>query len=104
MDYKRMRLVPIYWGQWWLPALGNAYDWAEVNVRMATVITGRYMDGLNQYGIGRGAIERPYVHQIDPPEEGFSDNVHWLFKMAIDNALVPEPDDFDLSTDQPSTA
>jgi hypothetical protein len=102
MDFKRMRLVPIYWGEWWLPAQGNAYNWTDVNQRMAVVVTGRYMDGLNQYGIGRGAIDRAYVHQIDPPDQGFTDyNVQWLFKMAIDNGLIFDPLDFDLSTDQP---
>jgi hypothetical protein len=102
MDAKAMRLIPVYWGEWWVPAQHNAYNWAEVNGQMSTVVTGRYMDGLNQYGIGRGSVERTYVHQIDPPAEGFTDyNTGWLFKMAIDDGLVPEPDDFDLSTGQP---
>lgn len=102
MTVKAMRLIPIYWGEWWVPAKQNAYNWAEVNGQMQTVVAGRYMDGLNQYGIGRGSVERTYVHQIDPPAQGFTDyNTGWLFKLSIDDGHVSKPDDFDLTTDQP---
>jgi hypothetical protein len=102
MDVKRMRIVPIFWGEWWLPRLSNPYNWTDVNEQMAIVVTGRYMDGLNQYGIGRGAMDRAYVHQIDPPEQGFTDyNVQWMFRMAIDDGLVFDPLEYDLTIDQP---
>jgi hypothetical protein len=102
MSAKAMRLIPIYWGKWWVPAEHNTYNWPEVNGQIQTIVSGRYMDGLNQYGIARGSVERTYVHQIDPPAEGFTDyNTGWLFKMAIDDGHVPLPDDFDLATDQP---
>jgi hypothetical protein len=102
MDVKAMRVIPIYWGEWWVPAKQSAYNWAEVNGLMNAVAGGHYMDGLNQYGIGRGSVDRTYVHQIDPPNQGFTDsNTGWLFKMAIDDGLVPEPDYFDLATELP---
>jgi hypothetical protein len=102
MATKRMMLCPIYWGDWWVPVRHNAYNWAEVNGQMANVVSGRYMDGLNQYGIGRGAVTRTYVHQIDPPTWGFTDyNTAWLFKLAIDGNLIARPDDFDLDTELP---
>lgn len=102
MGVKRIILCPIYWGEWWVPAKGNAYNWAQVSGLMANVVAGRYMDGLNQYGIGRGAITRTYVHQVDPPSSGFGDyNVQWMFKTAIDNGLIDAPDSFDLNVEQP---
>lgn len=101
MDVKQMILLPIFWGNWWLPDQG-AYNWAEVSSHMGRLVTGRYMDGLNQYGIGRGAVSRIYVHHQDPPSDGFTDYlVQWIFKMAIDNELLPPPDAYDLSTQQP---
>lgn len=48
---KKMWLFPIYWGEWWVPAKNNAYNWAEVNGLMSTVVGGRYMDGLNQMAL-----------------------------------------------------
>jgi hypothetical protein len=102
MAVKEMILIPIYWGAWWVPIQGNAYNWAEVNGLMSKIVEGRYMDGLNQYGIGRGSIAGTYVHQIDPPADGFGDsNAQWLFKMAIDDGHVPAPDNFDAETQQP---
>lgn len=102
MAAKQMILIPIYWGEWWVPARGNAYNWAEVNGLMGRVVGGRYMDGLNQYGVGRGAVTKTHVYQIDPPESGFSDfNMQWMFKTSIDAGYVPTPDDFDLATQQP---
>lgn len=101
MAVKEMILVPIYWGEWWVPAKGNTYNWAEVNGLMSNVVGGRYMDGLNQYGIGRGSITRSYVHQVDPPAGGFTDaELHAIFKVAIDDERVPQPDDFDLERQQ----
>jgi hypothetical protein len=32
MATKPMMLCPIYWGDWWVPARQNAYNWAEVDV------------------------------------------------------------------------
>lgn len=102
MAAKRMILCPIYWGDWWIPVRNNVYNWAEVNGYMANVVSGRFMDGLNQYGISRGAISRTYVHPIDPPAWGFTDsNTAWLFKYAIDNNLITPPDYFDLVAEQP---
>jgi hypothetical protein len=102
VDVKQIVLCPIYWGEWWMPANGNAYNWPQVSGLMANVVSGRYMDGLNQYGIGRGSISKTYVHQIDPPASGFGDSqVQWLFKTALDNGLILTPDYFDPSTQQP---
>jgi hypothetical protein len=36
----------------------------------------------------------------DPPDTGFTDaELHSLFKLAIDDERVPQPDDFDLESD-----
>ena len=67
---KQLIVIPIYWGSWWLPESGGAYNWLDVNGALTRVLTGRYMDGLNQYGIGRGAMPTPYVYPIDPPRRG----------------------------------
>jgi hypothetical protein len=99
---KEMILVPIYWGEWWVPARGNSYNWAEVNGLMSKVVAGRYMDGLNQYGIGRGSLTRTHVHPVDPPATGFTDvGLNAVFKEAIDDERVPQPNDFDLEQQQP---
>lgn len=97
-----MILIPVYWGEWWIPAQGNSYSWASVNGLMQKVVSGRYMDGLNQYGIGRGSVSGTYVYPVDPPTGGFSDsNMQWMLKMAIDQNHVGSPDAYDLSTQQP---
>lgn len=99
---KQMIVIPIYWGDWWVLARGNAYSAPEVNGLMAKVVQGRYMDGLNQYGFGRGAVSGMYVFQEDPPDRGFGDSeMQGMFKTAIDEGHVPTPDDFDLESQQP---
>lgn len=99
---KQMIVIPIYWGEWWLPVRNNDYSWIELNGLLSTVIGGRYMDGLNQYGFGRGSIPGEYVYQEDPPANGFGDiKMQWMFKNAIDGGFVPRPDSFDLTTQQP---
>lgn len=102
MVVKQLIVIPIYWGSWWLPESGGAYNWLNVNGALSRVLTGRYMDGLNQYGIGRGAMPTPYIYPIDPPPQGFSDYNHQsMFKLAIDGGHVPGPWDYDLDTQQP---
>jgi hypothetical protein len=61
---KQIVIVPIYWGDWWVPARGSPYNWAEVNGLLQTVVGGRYMDCLNQYGIGRGVVSKTYVYPL----------------------------------------
>jgi len=41
-------VMPIYWGSWWLPESGGVFNWLDVNAALMRVVTGRYMDGLNQ--------------------------------------------------------
>ena len=99
---KKMVLLPIYWGEWWVPAQHNAFNWAEVNGMMMTVVGGRYMDGLNQYGIQRGYVSRTFVYPLDPPAFGFADNnIDWMLKTAIDQREVYRPGDFDLANEEP---
>lgn len=99
---KQMLLFPIYWGEWWVPAQHNSYNWAEVNGLMGTVVGGRYMDGLNQYGIERGSVGRTYVYPIDPPAFGFADNnIDWMLRTALDQREVLRPSDCDLTTEEP---
>ncbi len=99
---KQMILVPIYWGDWWVAARGNAYNWLEVNGLMHQVVGGRYLDGLNQYGFGRGQVSKTHVVPQDPPTTGFTDaEMQGIFKAALDASDVPRPDDFDLQTQQP---
>src|SRR5712671_2104093 len=99
---KQMIVIPIYWGEWWLPVRNNAYSWIELNGLLTTILGGKYMDGLNQYGFGRGSIPGEYVYQKDPPANGFADSqMQWMFKNAIDGGFIPRPDSFDLATQQP---
>jgi hypothetical protein len=99
---KQIVIVPIYWGDWWVPARGSPYNWAEVNGLLQTVVGGRYMDCLNQYGIGRGVVSKTYVYPLDPPSSGFSDPMRdWMFKTAINGGHVPAPTDYDLNTQEP---
>jgi hypothetical protein len=102
MAIKQMILIPVYWGEWWAPARGSAYTWADVNAAMAGVVGSRYMDGLNQYGFGRGAVGKSHVYQVDPPSGGFGEpNLHWRLRTAIDSGHVAKPDEFDLQVQQP---
>lgn len=99
---KQMILIPIYWGDWWVPARGNSYNWLDVNGLMTRVVEGRYMDGLNQYEIERGTVSKTHVVQQDPPATGFGDaQFQAIFRQAIDDGNVPRPDDFDLVTQLP---
>ena len=102
MAIKQMIIIPIYWGEWWVPALGNSYNWAEVNGILQAVVGGRYMDCLNQYGLGLGFVSKTYVYPVDPPDSGFSDYMRdYLFRFAINQGHVGAPDDYDLATQQP---
>jgi hypothetical protein len=38
VDVKQMIILPIFWGNWWLPDQG-AYNWAEVGGLMGRVVT-----------------------------------------------------------------
>jgi hypothetical protein len=100
---KQLILIPIYWGDWWYPARHNAYNWLDVNGLVFSVLTGRYMDGLNQYGIGRGFVGGQWVKKEDPIwAAGFGDSeMQAVFKEAIRGGWVHQPDDFDLATQQP---
>ena len=99
---KQIVVIPIYWGQWWIPTAGNAYNWAEVNGLLESVVGGRYMDYLNQFGVGRGGVSTTYVHPLDPPELGFSDGMRdHMFRLAINDGHVPAPSDHDLARQQP---
>lgn len=102
MAIKQIIIIPIYWGAWWVPAANNAYNWAEVNGLLQTAVGGRYMDCLNQYGLGRGWVSTTHVYQLDPPVSGFSDYMRdYMFRTAIDGGHVPAPSDFDLARQQP---
>jgi hypothetical protein len=82
---KQMIVIPIYWGEWWYPERKNEYSWIELNGLITKVIGGTYMDGLNQYGFGRGSVSGEYVFGEDPPTKGFGDaKMQWMFKAAID--------------------
>lgn len=102
MAVKQVILIPIFWGEWWTPALGHAYKWADVTTPMARVVSGRYMDGLNQYGLGRGTVSKTYLHQVDPAPGGFGEvNLQWVVRSAIESGRVARPDEFDLETQLP---
>lgn len=102
MAVKQVILIPIFWGEWWTPSLGNAYNWADLTAPMARVVTGRYMDGLNQYGFGRGTVSKTYLHQVDPAPGGFGEvNLQWVVRSAVDAGHVARPEEFDLATQQP---
>jgi hypothetical protein len=99
---KQMIAIPIYWGDWWIPARGNSYSWIELNTMMQTIVGGRYMDGLNQYGYARGSVSGEYVFQEDPSAKGFGDSaMQAIFKRAIADGHVRAPDTFDLDSQQP---
>jgi hypothetical protein len=88
----KMLLVPIYWGPWWEPSAKHSYNWQDVNELMTSVVSGRYMDGLNQYGIGRGSVATPWISPVDPPDTGFGDvQLKEVIKTAIDEGHVPAP-------------
>lgn len=102
MTVRQLILVPVFWGEWWVPARGNVYSWADVNGTMARVVAGRYLDGLNQYGVGRGALSKTHVHQVDPAPDGFGEaDLQWMLRTAIAAGHLARPDEFDLQAQQP---
>jgi len=73
-----------------------------MNGILQTVVGGRYMDCLGQYGIGRGVVSKTYVYPIDPPASGFTDAMRdYIFSLAINQGYVPTPGDFDLQVQLP---
>jgi len=88
-----MTLIPIYWGAWWEPSAAKiSYNWQDVNELMTGVVSGRYMDSLNQYGIGRGSVATPWVYPVDPPDAGFGDKqLGEVIRTAINESHVPAP-------------
>ena len=102
MPTKQMLIVPIYWGQWWDPLNKNSYNWLDVNALIQAVLSGRYMDGLNQYGVGRGFVLGLYVYPVDPPSTGFTDGMRdAMFRNAINNGYLGAPNEYDLNTQLP---
>jgi hypothetical protein len=92
MPLREMTIHPIFWGDWWLPVRDNDYNWGDVFAAIYTAVTGRYMDELNQYNIGRGRIGKVYVHTSDPPSTGWTDYQHGaLLKLAIDEGHIESP-------------
>ncbi len=99
---KQLILVPVYWGQWWVPSSGNVYSWAAVSAAMGAVVRGRYMDGLNQYGFGRGAVSKTYVYPVDPPAGGIDEaDLQRMLQTAVTAGHLAKPDEFDLQVQQP---
>jgi hypothetical protein len=105
MTIKQMVVVPIYWGEWWLlrgPLGLQTTACYEMNGILQTVVGGRYMDCLNQYGIGRGVVSKPYVYPVAPPSSGFTDAMRdYVFDLAINQGHVPTPGNFDLDKQLP---
>ncbi len=103
MATKQMVIIPIYWGGWWATRgpVGRSAA-AEMNGILQTIVGGRYMDCLSQYGIGRGYVARSYVYPVDPPASGFTDSMRdYVFSLAINQGHVPTPGDFNLNLQRP---
>jgi hypothetical protein len=83
----------LLWGSQWLSASNNPSAGSVVNA-IDSIITGPYMNALNQYGIGSGTLADAFIITSPNPPNPFSDNnVADMVWNVIDAGFFPEPDD-----------
>jgi hypothetical protein len=81
-------VVPIFWGKSWAANPGvNAFVGAT-----STIVSGRYIQGLAQYGVSPGAVASPLVVDWSDPPVQFSDgDIEGEIQIAMWNNQVPWP-------------
>jgi hypothetical protein len=100
---QRVCVVPLFWGAQWVPNITNPNSPNPTTLQVATninsIVTGPYMDGLAQYGVGRGSVQAigPFDHitsSSEPPNPFTTNNVwNTVIKPALDSNSIPRPDD-----------
>jgi hypothetical protein len=98
---SNVHLQLIFWGVYWnqnpVPAI------ADIESAVQIIVSGPYMDSLNQYGVGRGSVRGttiwPFdppvvVPQLDNPGRPFTfQDAGRLVTGLIDGGTLPEPDE-----------
>lgn len=97
---SNVHLQLIFWGAYWnqnpVPAI------ADIKSAVQRIVSGPYMDNLNQYGVGRGSVrgitiwpfDPPVVFpQLDKPGPFTFQDVGRLVAGLIEGESLPEPDE-----------
>lgn len=91
----KVHVIPIFWGTAWADANNPSPTWLDVFTAISSIVTGIFMDGLNQYaGIQRGGIiiRDGTRYPFDPPNNPFKDSdTHTLLTNLIKAGLLPDP-------------
>lgn len=88
----QLSLELLFWGNAWSsPAVQPSSS--QVVGALQELLSGPYMSGLGQYGIGPGSLRGSLIVQSDPPNPFSRDDWHGLIWDLIDQGTFPEPDD-----------
>lgn len=82
----------IFWGKDW-PNQNPGPSADEITVAVQTMLSGPYMSGLLQYGIGFGSLRGTTIVGYDPPNPFSEHDWHSLIWSLIDNGEFPFPDE-----------
>jgi hypothetical protein len=82
----------IFWGNAWTQT-GTTPTASQIMGAVSSVVSGPYMTGLTQYGIGPGTLRGAIIALSDPPNPFSRDDWHNLIWDLIDQGTFPEPDD-----------
>lgn len=98
---KRPKVVPIYWDQFFI---ANPDVVTEANKLLHDLVRGPFMNGLAQYGVGRGTIAKEIVIDTNatpvpatPWDSGGNADAVQLTKWLLDGVVTPEPEQNQLS-------
>jgi hypothetical protein len=101
MADQQLVVVPVYWGQKWLPGdpkmqplnRSDGIDWVKMNSAIWTVLTSWYMTGLQDYGVIPGFAHPGLVDADSSPPNPFEDAAAWdKLEEVISSGSVPAPD------------
>ena len=88
----RVSLQLIFWGKDWpRPSPGPSAD--AITAAVQGMLSGPYMSGLLQYGIGLGSLRGTTFVKYDPPNPFSKNHWHSLIWSLIDDGTFPFPDE-----------
>jgi hypothetical protein len=82
----------IFWGKNW-PQQNPGPSADQITAAVRTLLSGPYMSGLLQYGIGLGSLRGTSFVPYDPPNPFSQNDWHSLMWSLIDDGVFPFPDE-----------
>ena len=90
-----VQVVPIFWGSAWADSSKPNPTWLDVTTAIINLMSGPYMDGLNQYGgIQPGSVKivsGTRYSNTEPPNPFTDDKIHTFISDLFQAGLLPDP-------------